>query len=44
VECEAYYKIHFDHVIPYSWGGSDTVENLQILCERCNLRKGNRHL
>jgi 5-methylcytosine-specific restriction endonuclease McrA len=44
VECGSDHKIHFDHVIPYSWGGADTVENLQILCQRCNQRRGNRHL
>ena len=44
VQCGSDHKIHFDHIIPYSWGGADTVENLQILCQRCNLRKGSRHL
>lgn len=33
--------LHFDHVIPHSKGGADTVENLRLLCSACNLRKGN---
>jgi len=32
-------NLHFDHVIPRSWGGSSTAENIQLLCRRCNLRK-----
>jgi hypothetical protein len=29
-----------DHVIPESKGGPTTLENLQTLCMRCNLKKG----
>ncbi|MFC4495937.1 HNH endonuclease [Streptomyces ovatisporus] len=28
-----------DHKLPRDWGGSDTLENLQPLCERCNSGK-----
>ena len=34
--------MEFDHVLPLSKGGKTTVENLQILCRRCNRAKGNR--
>jgi predicted HNH restriction endonuclease len=34
-------NIHFDHIKPWSKGGETTLENLQILCEKHNLAKGN---
>ena len=43
VVCGARDELHFDHVIPYSAGGSSvTAENVQILCARHNLEKSDR--
>ena len=43
VECGASDELHFDHIIPYSAGGSSVAaENVQILCARHNLEKSDR--
>jgi hypothetical protein len=40
VKCGSQNNLHFDHIIPYSKGGSSlVVENIQILCARHNLEK-----
>ena len=33
-----------DHILPRSLGGKDTLENQQIMCEPCNMLKGNRNI
>lgn len=35
-------RLHVDHIVPVSHDGRTVPENLQTLCEACNLGKGNR--
>jgi hypothetical protein len=40
VECHSMDNLHFDHIIPYSKGGTSLkAENIQLLCARHNLQK-----
>lgn len=36
-------KLHIDHIHPVSKGGKTVKENLQTLCERCNIGKGAKY-
>ncbi len=43
VECGSADNLHFDHIIPYSRGGSSLVaENIQLMCAHHNLAKHDR--
>ena len=42
VRCEATDYLEYDHIIPHSKGGSNSVKNVQLLCRRCNNEKSDR--
>ena len=45
VECGKTNKetsLHADHIVPVSQGGTDELDNLQTLCQACNLAKSNK--
>jgi hypothetical protein len=39
-QCGSNQDLHYDHVIPWSKCGANTVNNIQLLCGPCNRTKG----
>lgn len=39
-----YLLLEMDHIIPWSAGGSDHMDNLRCLCSRCNSERSNRSI
>lgn len=42
VKCGSNENLEYDHMIPFSKGGSSTARNLQLLCEKCNREKSDK--
>lgn len=40
--CGSAGHLHWEHVIPRSRGGPDTIDNIVLACEQCNLSKGDK--
>ena len=39
--CGSSLSLEYDHIMPYSCGGSSDVSNIQLLCQKCNRSKSN---
>lgn len=43
VMCGSTENLRFDHIMPYSKGGTSlSAKNIQILCLACNIKKGDK--
>ena len=40
VDCGSRERLEFDHIIPVSKGGANTVRNIELRCEVCSRSKG----
>jgi len=39
--CGSSSNLEYDHIVPYSCGGSSSASNIQLLCMTCNRSKSN---
>lgn len=42
VNCDSKESLEYDHIIPVSKGGANSVTNIQLLCLPCNRKKSNK--
>lgn len=42
IKCNSTKNLQYDHIVPYSKGGSNSIFNIQLLCESCNKIKSNK--
>jgi 5-methylcytosine-specific restriction endonuclease McrA len=40
--CGTSQNLTIDHIFPVYWGGTNSMDNLQLLCKSCNSKKGTR--
>lgn len=41
-KCQSNSNLEIDHIVSVRKGGSDKIDNLQVLCKSCNLSKGSK--
>ena len=42
VICGSKKRLNIDHIVPISKGGTNSMDNVQILCFSCNRKKSNK--